>query len=594
MPDTPDPLGLKLFKRADKLRRARNSRFDSDWQQLSQYFWPDMSDINTDKTEDEDWFQRIFSSLPLRASQTCANGVRNWVTPSTDPWLGMSPPYNLPAMGGSTNPRLNRLSRPSSMDVDDTGKDEATRWCDDAASQLLEWFSECNFYSVVQPFNRSGATFGTALMFMEEGKETTFNFEQFKVGTYCIAENDQKIVDTVFRWFKLSVRQAAQKFGVEMLTEQMREALKKGDFDREFKFIHCAYPNDEFRQGAIGTDGMAFASVYLHEDTKKTVSRGGFEEMPYFCLRWSRWGTENQVWGCSPAYEVLSDARSINSYVQNYIALVEQKAFPRVIAPDSVYGEVEQASGGVTVVKAEDMARGVLPKEWMTEGEPKELVELINMTRDDINEAFFVNIFKALSQLKEKITESTYGAIALLQGENLDQFTGTFDQYRTELINPLVRRGIGIAYRAGLLKDPPQSLYVRPGNDPRAEPELVAPKVSIKSRVSLALSQAKVVGTEKTLQMLTPVMAERPEIGDNLNWNNITRDVGRGNGMPESDFVPLKVTLQTQAERAKMKKQELALRAAEIAAKSAGALGKAPPKFTEAAGSLLDQANPQS
>ena len=339
---------------------------------------------------------------------------------------------------------------------------------------------------------------------------------------------------------------------------------------------------------------MAFASVYLHEDTKKTVSRGGFEEMPYFCLRWSRWGTENQVWGCSPAYEVLSDARSINSYVQNYIALVEQKAFPRVIAPDSVYGEVEQASGGVTVVKAEDMARGVLPKEWMTEGEPKELVELINMTRDDINEAFFVNIFKALSQLKEKITESTYGAIALLQGENLDQFTGTFDQYRTELINPLVRRGIGIAYRAGLLKDPPQSLYVRPGNDPRAEPELVAPKVSIKSRVSLALSQAKVVGTEKTLQMLTPVMAERPEIGDNLNWNNITRDVGRGNGMPESDFVPLKVTLQTQAERAKMKKQELALRAAEIAAKSAGALGKAPPKFTEAAGSLLDQANPQS
>ena len=590
MADAPDALGLKLYKRAQKLREKRNSRFDSNWQQLSQYFWPDMSDINTDKTEDEDWFQRLFSGMPIRASSTCANGVRNWVTPSTDPWLGMAPPYNLLKQSAFTNPRLNRLSSPQADNADDTGRDEATRWCDDVASQLLEWFSEGNFYSVVQPFNRSGCTFGTALMFMEEGKATTFNFEQFKVGTYCISENDQKIVDTVFRWFKLTVRQAAQKFGEEGLTDQMREAIAKGDFDKEFKFIHCVYPNDEFRQGALGPDGMAFASVHLHEDTKKTVSRGGFEEMPYFCLRWSRWGTENQVWGCSPAYEVLSDARAINSYVQNYIALVEQKAFPRVIAPDSVYGEVEQAAGQVTVVKAEDMARGVMPKEWMTEGQPEELVELINMTREDINEAFFVNIFKALSQLKEKITESTYGAIALLQGENLDQFTGTFDQYRTELINPLVRRGIGIAYRAGLLKDPPQSLYVRPGNDPRAEPELVAPKVSIKSRVTLALAQAKIVGTEKTLQMFAPLMPERPEIGDNFNWNNVTRSSGRGNGMSESDFLPLKQVLAMQEQRAKMKKQELALRAAEIAAKGAGALGRAPAKLQDKAGEMIDSA----
>lgn len=590
--DNPDELGLKLYKRANKLRERRNSRFDSDWQQLSQYFWPDVSDINTDKTEDEDWFQRIFSSKPIRASQTCSNGVRNWVTPSTDPWLGMSPPYNLMAQAQGakqTNPRLSRLQGPQSSDQDDTGKDDATRWCDEVSAQILDWFSESNFYSVIQPFNRSACVFGTALMFMDEGKGTTFNFEQFKVGTYCIAENDQKIVDTAFRWFKLTVRQAMQKFGEDGLTRQMKEAISKGDWDKEFKFIHCVYPNDDYRDGAIGPEGMAYASVYLAEDTKKTVSKGGYEEMPYFCLRWSRWGTENQVWGCSPAYEVLSDARQINAFVMNYQALVEQKAFPRIIVPDSIYGEVEMAAGQATVVKADDMARNVVPKEWMTEGQVPELVEMIQQTAEDINDAFFVNIFKALSQLKEKITESTYGAIALLQGENLDQFTGTFDQYRTELINLLVRRAIGITYRAGLLKDPPQSLMVNTSKDPKAPPQLVAPKVSIKSRVTLALSQAKLVGTEKTLQTLAPLMEQRPEIGDNFNWNNLTRGIGRGNGMPESDYMPLKTVLIMQQQRAKMKEQELKLRAAEIAAKSAGALGKAPPKFQEAAGGLLDQ-----
>ena len=592
MADEADDLGKRLFKRADKLRQKRSSVFDPQWQLLSQYFWPDVSDINTEKTEStQDWFQRIFSSRPIRASQTCSVGVRNWVTPSTDPWLGLSPPYNLRNRAKTQNARLNRVSQPQAISSDDLAKDAATIWCDELAAQITEWFSSSNFYSVIQPFNRSACTFGTGLMFMEEGKDTMFNFEQFKVGTYCLAENDEKIVDTVFRWFKLTVRQAKQK-GFE-LTAKMEKAFKAQKYDEEFKFIHCVYPNADMKKGGVGSEGMAFKSVYLAEDEKKIVMEGGYEEMPYFALRWSRWGTENQVWGCSPAFEVLADARQINDFVANYQALVEQKAFPRIITPDSIYGNVEMAAGSATVVPAEDMARGVMPKEWMTEGQVPELVEMIKQTADDINEAFFVNIFKGLAQLKEKITESTYGAIALLQGENMDQFTGTFDQYRTELINPLVRRAIGIAYRGGELKDPPQSLMVQ-GKDPKREPELAAPKVNIKSRVTLALTQYKVVAVEKTLATLQPVMENRPEVADNFNWNQVSRNLGRMNGMDESDFTPLKDVLAKQQQRVKMQEQELKLKAAEIAAKSAGQLGKAPPKFQEMAGGLLDQAQPQS
>ena len=208
-----DSLGMRLFKRADGLRAKRSSVMDPQWQQISQYFWPDVSDINTEKTEStENWFNRIYDTAPVRAGQTCSVGVRNWVTPSTEPWLDLSPPYNLTKQAAaSMNPRLNRISKPPSDPVDDQGQDDATRWTAETASQILNWFSESNFYSVIQPYNRSACTFGTALMFMEEGKETTYNFEQFKVGTYCIAENEEKIVDTVFRWFKLTVRQAGQR-----------------------------------------------------------------------------------------------------------------------------------------------------------------------------------------------------------------------------------------------------------------------------------------------------------------------------------------------------------------------------------------------
>ena len=586
-------LGERLYKRADGLRAKRSSVLDPQWQQISQYFWPDMSDINTEKTENtENWFDRIYDTSPVRASATCSVGIRNWVTPSTEPWLDLTPPYNLQKAGTSLNPRLNRISKPAGEPADDSGMDDATKWTAELSTQILQWFSESSLYSVIQPFNRSACTFGTSLMYMDKGKETTFTFEQFKIGTYCIAENDEKIVDTVFRWFKLTVRQAMQRFGEDDLTPKMKKAIKSEKWDEEYKFIHCVYPNSEKQDGAIGPDGMAFKSIYMAEDEKKIVMEGGYEEMPYFCLRWSRWGSENFVWGCSPGFEVLAEARQINYVTQYNDALVELKAYPRVFVPDSVDGNVEMAAGAATVLKADDMARNVKPEEWMTKGETGEVMEMLARKEKAIDDAFFVSTFKALSQLGDKITESTYGAIALLQGEKLDQFTGTFDQYRTEVINPLVRRAIGIAYRDGLLKDPPQSLMVK-GADPKAEPQLAVPKITIKSRVTLAMSQTKIVGIEKMLTTLEPFMATNPQIADNLDWNQLARIVGRGDGAPEAIFTPLKTTIEKQQQRIKMQQQEMKLKAAEIAAKSAGALGKAPPQFQNKAGEMLDQGTQQ-
>lgn len=607
MPAQDQKLGEKLFRRADKLRTKRDSVFSPQWQQLSQYFWPDVSDINTEKTEStENWFDRIYETTAIRAAATCSIGVRNWVTPSTEPWLDLAPPYNLTKRSGSgatsMNPRIARISSPQAPQVDDNGMDDATRWCKETATQLLQELSASPFYAVVQPFNRSACTFGTALMLCEEGKQTLFRFEQFKIGTYCIAENDEKIVDTVFRWFKLTVRQAVQRFcpqgedgeyDVSNLPEKIRKRWEAEKFDEEFKFIHCVFPNDEMRAGAIGPEGMAFASVYLAEEGKHVVKQDGYEEMPYFALRWSRWGSENEVWGCSPAFECLADARQLNAVEQYDDALVELLAYPRVFVPDSLDGNVEMASGAATVIRAEDMAKGIVPKEWLTQGSRQDIAEKQAKKAKAINDAFFVDVFKALSELESKITESTYGAIALLKGEKADQFTGTFDQYRTEMINPLVLRMLGIMQRSGRLKDPPQSLMVQPDDDPKAAPELAAPRIAIKSRVTAALNEFKNLGLQKTVELWGPIIEQKPELWDNLNGDQAFRRSGMDNGMPMSDFRPLKEVAALREQRQKMVAQQNALANAEQAASAAGKLGKAPPKFQDAAGSMLEGAQQQ-
>lgn len=597
-----DTLELRLFKRADNLKSSRQSIFDPSWQYISQYLWPDVSDINTEKTEGtEDWFQRIYETTGVAATRTCSVGVRNWVTPATEPWLDIAPPDNLPKTAAPPmNARMARLQNPNAPVVDAGGMDDATRWCHKLATKIMEKLQGSNFYSVVQTFNRMACTFGTALMFCEKGKNNTFKFEQFKVGTFCIAENDQKIVDTVMRWFKRTTRQIVQayckkdkdgKYDLSNLPEKIRKAYESAKFDQQWGMIHHCLPMADYEAlgGKVSKDGvdseMAFASIYQLEEDKRIVQTGGYEEMPYFCVRWDRWGTENQVWGCSPGFESLPEARQLNFVTQFKDAKVELDAYPRFLIPDNLTGVVQLAAGGETPVRADDMVRGAVPKEWMTQGRNDSIKEMTDEKKAMVNKFFFVDIFTALSQLGDKITQSTLGAISLLVGEKLDQFTGTFDQYRTELINPAVLRWIGILWREGEIEEPPASMMVQPGDDPKARPQLAIPRINIKSRVTLALNQVRNSGMEKSLETIMSLLQNpaTASIGDNIDWDEYVRLTFRNNGAPESVLKRLKDMQDFRQKRQEMMAKENALHQAEISAKAAGQLGKAPPQLQQAA-----------
>ena len=583
-----------LWKRWDKLNAARNAVFDSDYQTISQYFYPSVSDINTEKTESiTGWYDRIYDTAPIRAATTCSVGVRNWVTPSTEPWLDLSPPSNLlkqPAVSS----RVKRLQ--TNSDDNAAGVDDAQRWCADTSSTCLQELASSSFYSVVQPFNKSACVFGTALMFCEEGKAASLRFEQFKVGTFVIAENDQKIVDTVIRRFKLTVRQAVQKFCPKLedgkydtseMPEKLAKAYASEKFDETFYFLHHVMPNEDYQRGKMGADGMAFASIYQAELGRKIVKEGGYEEMPYFCLRWKPWGSDDQPYGTSPGYEVLPEARQLNMVTQFSDALAELKAFPRFLYPDNLDGDIQLAAGGVTTYEADKP--NAIPREWQTVGEQQEVLAMLERKEQAINKAFFVDIFTMLAQMQDKRMTAT--EVALRNGEKLDQFTGTFDQYRTDFITPLVKRIIGILFRSGKLKDAPPSLMVQPGDDPKADPELAMPKINIKSRVTLALNEVRNVGVQKTVEMLLPLGEQKPEIMDNFNWDEVARGTARNNGMPEAMLLPIKQMLEVRQQRTKMLMEQRALDQAKTASEAGKNLGKAPQQLQDqVTGQLTGQA----
>lgn len=560
----PDQLAIEQIRRYDDLKGTRDSQFLPTWQDLAQYFMPSQSAINTQKQPGtvSGWTDRIYDSTAIHAAQVLSSGQRNWLTPSNEPWFAWEPPEFL-----------------SAPDREEE-KDEAAQWLANASEVGQRELARSNFYGMVNIDYDQVGVFGTGMMFGEQGKKTALNFRQFKPWFLTIEEDDEGIVDSVHREFELTTRQAVQQFGVDAVGEQIRKAYSDAkQLSKKWKFLHACFPRQDSNRlkGRMDGANKPIASVYIAMEDKVCVEVSGYDEMPYLCSRFKSWGAPT-YWGYSPAYLCLPDARQLNYVSQYRDALDELKAYPRFIFPDSSEGDVDLRAGGATIVNADDMIRGAVPKEWMTQGDDKSSQDNMQRKMDAINRAFYVNMFTMLEQLADK--KMTAYEIAQRLGEKLEQFTPVFDRRVTEFLNPLLNRVFGLLYRQGKFGKPPASLMVPvDGGRGRA---LAMPVVAITSRISLALKALQNQAIVNTLSVIQPMAAQDPSVLDNLDTDKLVRSLARNYGMSPEMIRPTK---DVKSIRDARQQAAAAQQAADLAQKIGGTvadLGKAPKPIQDA------------
>ena len=558
-----DLLANEQLNKYESARSKRSAVFDSDWQTISQYFLPQESDINVTKTEGiTGWTDRIFDTTAIQAAQTMAAGQRNWLTPSSEPWAQFEPPESMR-----------------------TGGDDAAIWLGKASDITMQELARSNFYSVMNIAYLHVGIFGTDCIFCEEGKAAALNFRNTKVGTYTIEENDEGVVDTVRREFKLTGRQAIQMFGEDALPDKMRTAIKGKGQDRSFDFVHCVFPREDSQRLPNREDGAnkPIASVYISKDFRECVSVSGYDEMPYLVSRFSKWGTDSP-WGYSPAYLALPDVRQINYITQYTDALAELKAYPRILVPSNLDGDVDLRAGGVTTWDINEP--NGRPAEWATIGDYKMGMELIANKKEMINEAFFVPMFKMLGSDPLIDKKMTAYEISQRLAEKLEQFTPVFDRRVTEFLNPLLRRVFGILYRQGKFGQAPESLLVQSGVNTKG---LALPEITITSRISLALKALQNRGTEQAVQFLQPIMQFKPEVADNFDLDKMMRNYAMNSGMNADLFRDERSVAAIRQQRMKLQQQQQALQAAEQLGKAGKGLGGSPDFVQDAAKNAMQQ-----
>ena len=558
MPDFNEDRAKEVLRRATSLEQERDSNFKSSWQTLANYYLPQLSNIDTEKTEGlTGWSDEIYDTTGPWAGRICATGHCNWCTPSTEPWFMWAPPANI------------------------RDEDEAAGWCARCTEIALAELARSNFYMRVLEVYYSRCYFGTGILMGEQGKQTTLNFRQRKIGTYAIAENDEGLVDTTYHRFKLSARAAAQMFGLENLgTKVAKAAADDKKLDTKFEFIHEIRPREEVERDRRRRDGanMPISSVYVGVEDKVCVKTSGFWEMPDFVTRFDSWGTDTP-WGYSPAFLALPDVREAN-YIKRFThAQAELRANPRILTPANLQGMVDMRPGGETTFDPNNP--NALPREWLTTADLKDTNLMIEAIQKDISRSFYADIFTMLQQIDRRMTAYE---IAQRVGEKLEQFSPSFDRLISELTTPLLRCVFGILYRAGKFPQAPASMFQATANGKTVA--LAMPEVTYTSRLALALKAMQNKATLDTMQFAAELAntTQRPEILDPFKLPQMMARYALSQGMPASDIRTPKEQLAVADARAKQMQQVQALENMKTGSEAARNMGKAPAAMQEQMG----------
>jgi hypothetical protein len=483
---------VHLVKRKGKLKAQRGT-WETHWQDLSNYVLPNEADFNLSRSRGDKRTTLVYDSTGIHANEMLAAGLHGMLTNPASNWFSL------------------RIKNNQSNLADNS---ESKEWLEQTTNAILSEIAapDVAFPSHIHEYYLSLCSIGTACMFV--GEPTTregISFRAIHIDEIFIAENADGIIDTVFRVFKMTVRQIVQKWGEKSLSPRIQKMYEKKEFDKEVELFHCVYPRDDVDKGKKAATMLPVASVYIDERDKHVLAEGGFDEMPYMVSRWAK--AVGEVFGRSPAMTALPDIKMLQEIMKTTIKAAQKVVDPPLLVPDDgVLGPVRTIPGGLNYYRASSGAR-IEP--LLTGGNIGLSYEMMNDLRERIRTTFFLDQLQfqgAPRMTATEVVERTERTLRLLGP--------TLGRLQSEFLGPMIERIFGVLSRSGRLPEPPESM---------SEQEL---KIEYVSPLARAQRQTETQGIMRTLEFIGPIAGMDPQAAQVIKGADTVRHIAELNGVP--------------------------------------------------------------
>ncbi len=433
---------------------------------------------------------------------------------------------------------LSGLSSPSSrwfsLTLDDpelAQRPEVRAWLTDLEDDFYRTLAASDYYSQQHMAYHQSGLFGWQCLYVDESPTGGIRWNARPLNELYIAENFQGAVDTAYRVFRLTARQAAQKWGRDNLSPQVRDAAaRKGGEGRRFPFLHAVFPRDD-ASSTNGPDltakgrGLAFASWYVDLTAGRVVSRGGYAQLPFIVTRAYR--LPGTAYSTSPGTQALADVKMVNEMKRLILQAGQLTVAPPYLVPDD--GFVGRFSFEPRAMNYYRKAEGNLASDFTplsVGGDPRFSWELLKASRTDIQEAFFTDLFLAVTNRIGQGAAPTAQEVAELAGERMFLLGPMLIRQQHENFDALFARLLALKRRRGEL--PPEPPEVR-GRALRLE--YVSP-------LALAQRAGVVPAVLDTYADAAAIAQAAPAVMDNMDHDAALRRIMAARGFPLAAIRP--------------------------------------------------------
>jgi hypothetical protein len=532
----------ELCRMYDTLKQQRQP-WMSTWQAIADVSMPAMNDIEVYRQPGDIRTYQLFDNTGLVGSTLLASHMAGAVTNFQMRWFELR------------------------MEADPLNEIKSVAvWLDAAAKTMQDKLSATTTpQSFHEKYLQFGG-FGTGALFTDEhptpdkmGKHGLIS-RSLPIGTYCVAEDANGQVDTLYRELELSPRQAAQHFGYANLPERTKLALEQADTRHSpTSYLHCVYPRSDVERDPSNENqrNMPFASAYIDLTQKTVVSEGGYRWFPFMVSRWQKLRTWSP-WGFGPGHIALPEMLTLNRMDRDILKALQIHILPPYWTddPDAV-GRVLLLPGMVNPIA---FGRQIQPMRGPGDFNISHLG--LEDRRQRVRQAFFTDQLLSLPPPDQSTQMTAYEVgqriayMARLMGP-------AFMRLLSEFLNPFIDITFGIMLENDELPEPPDELIIAAANGYGT--------ITVDYQGPLARAQRgdEVAAIEGTL-----TMAERyfkatgdVEIYDNFDKDELIRRSGKVYGVPATVLRDKEEVAQIRKERdqaaAQAQQQQEALAATE-------------------------------
>ena len=533
--------------------------------------------------------QYIHDSTAASAIQLLSSGLQGHVVSEQDNWFKVSFPH--PEMDEERGAKL---------------------FAEECEYILYDRLAKSNFYAELSPLIVDTAGTGTGIQYREYLDDiggpvfnTLHPIEVF------IDINDHRKVDTVYRLFNLTKRQAIMKFGKRNLSERiMRESVPS---TQQFKFVHAVFPRsdldpdmglypreggtilavdapwisiyvelDEQVYGENSVSTLTRANDYRDTSDKTVVAVGGYQELPYAVWRWDV--DPSTPYGISPTRRMMSLIRDLNYFGELLKEDAQLHVRPPLMVPSSLQGKARISPRGMNYTNdVNAKIEAILgPAGNYPVGADREM----NL-REQVREGFGVDLFVLMARLTAGGQSKTATEVLELQAEKSAVLASIKRNMGPELLANTLRWTFHQERRRGNMPDIPESLQRFAGTPfGTFRIEFIGPLAQAQKRL------ATVQGPLRIMEAAFQILDRYPAGWDLLEVDNILRHLFRDGGMPADDVREHETVAQLRRQAAERAAQEQMLEDTESMSRSARNFdtGEGNPAAAAAAGAMPEVA----